>query len=106
MIEQESIEQASIVKDYFLDMDQALGEMYRVLRPAGMVCLVIASSTIRGIQINTPYLLAGIAESHGFIHRASCDRTLDHAKRCLPFQSPSLENRMQHEKVIVMQKPG
>jgi hypothetical protein len=86
-------------------------QMFRVLRPHRAVIIVVGSSTMRGIDVETHQCLADVAASVGFDIVGVVERTLDRDKRMMPARfgargSSGIEERMHHEYVIAGMKPG
>ncbi|MCC6444565.1 MAG: hypothetical protein IT210_14055 [Armatimonadetes bacterium] len=99
-----------ILKQYYIDMRQAINEMRRVLLPGRAAILVVGSSTMRGMDVQTHHCLAEIGDSLGFQVIGVVPRQLDRNKRMMParfgVKSDSLiEQRMHEEYVIGFIKP-
>jgi DNA modification methylase len=97
----------AILRKYLLEMGDAMSEMYRVLIPGRYAILVVGTSTMRGIDVKTPYCLAGIAENHvGFELIGVRHRSLDRDKRMMPFAGgrTRIEQRMGTEEVVILKK--
>lgn len=104
---------ADVLRKYFMEMREAFQEMYRVLIPNHYAILVVGTSTMRGLDVKTPYCLADIAEHDiGFDVMGIKSRTLDRDRRMLPFskrkgdRNTQIEQRMSTEEVIILRKPG
>lgn len=94
-----------ILEKYFVDMRAALVEIYRVLKVGGCSVVVIGSSTMRGIDVETHHGLAGIAQQVGFDVVGIARRRLDRNRRMMPARFGSnggtgIEQRMHEEYVI------
>jgi hypothetical protein len=88
-------------------MRSAVGEMYRVLAPGRYAILVAGTSTMRGMDVRTPYCLADIAEKDiGFDLIGIRSRSLDRDRRMMPFAGgkTQIEQRMGTEEVIILKK--
>lgn len=96
---------ALIAQRYFQDIGQALAEMFRVLKPGRKCVIVVGPSTLAGHSINTPALLQTLAEIVGFNLLEHHTRTLDKAKRCLPYGSGGMSGGIRRESIIVFGKP-
>jgi hypothetical protein len=97
----------AILRKYLLEMRDAMGEMHRVLVPGRYAVLVAGTSTMRGIDVKTPYCLADIAEKHvGFELMGIRHRSLDRDRRMMPFAGgrTRIEQRMGTEEVIILKK--
>jgi len=101
---------AAVVAHYFHDMEAALIEMLRVLVVGRAAVLVVGSSTIRGIEIKAPTVLAELADSIGFKVIGMAKREIMRNARMMPVSHNSsrngIEARMHEEGVIGLIKPG
>jgi hypothetical protein len=84
--------------------------MYRVLRSDCAAIVVVGTSVMRDINVETHYCLADIAEGVGFDVVGVAQRTLDRNKRMMPARfgkkgSSMIEQRMHEEYVIGLLKP-
>jgi len=70
---------ANYAATYFNDCDRFFRVTRRVMRPGGLVVVVIGNNIVQGIHIETDRFLAEIAELHGFkvdgMHRVRKKRT-------------------------------
>jgi len=95
---------------YFIDMERALTQMGRVVKPGRHIVLVVCPSHIRKIQIPTDDLLIRIAHGLRFPgpYRLALEdrieRTLDDRRRVLPYMTEAFGQRMRTEYVIVWRK--
>jgi hypothetical protein len=100
---------ATVVAHYFRDMETALREMLRVLAEGRAAILVVGSSTIRGIGIKAPTVLAELASSVGFKVIGVAQREILRNARMMPVSHNSTRNgieaRMHEEGVIGLIKP-
>ncbi len=99
-----------VLRKYYLDMGAAIGEMHRVLRPGRAAVIVVGSSTMRGIDVETQHCLAELAAAAGFDVVAVAERCLDRDRRMMPARSVAqpgslIEARMHREYVIAARKP-
>ncbi len=100
---------SSSLRRYFGEMATVLGEMRRVLKPNGAAIVVVGTSNLRGVDVETHRGLASIGESIGFHLVGIGTRNLDRDRRMMParwgHQSDSqIEARMHREYVIGMMK--
>lgn len=99
---------AKILGQYYLDMDRVLAEMKRVLKPGRAAIVVVGTSTMRGMDVETHFGLAELAERQGFQVVGIKERKLDRNRRMMParFKSKvtSIENRMHQEYIIALLK--
>lgn len=94
---------------YAFDMDRALGEAMRVLRPKGRAIYVVGDSTLRSTFVSNSTVVSALAERHGFLQVARHERTLPANRRYLPppkqrGSSAALDARMRREVVLVFKK--
>ena len=108
-IQEKDERRASVVAHYFRDMETALREMRRVLAGGRAAILVVGSSTIRGVEIKAPTVLAELAESVGFRVIGIAKREIVRDARMMPVSYNSTRNgieaRMHEEGVIGLIKP-
>lgn len=102
-------DKAGLLARYYWDMLEAMKEMYRVLKPGKSAFIVVGTSTMRGIDVETPFSLAEIAKIVGFSLRGVVERSLDRDRRMMPARwgnkETSIEERMHSEHVIGITKP-
>lgn len=101
-----------VLRRYFVDMQAAIGEMARVLRPGAAAIVVVGPSVMRGIMIPTHQCLADIATAVGLDVVAVVSRNLDRDRRMMPARRGSraetasgIELRQYTEYVIGVVKP-
>jgi hypothetical protein len=90
-------------------MTRSLSEMYRVLRRRRSAVVVVGSSTVRNVVVDTPLILAEIGERLGFRLVALREREIDRDRRLMPISRHSdergIEARMHREHVVAFVKP-
>ncbi|MCG0276723.1 MAG: site-specific DNA-methyltransferase [Thermosediminibacteraceae bacterium] len=103
----------AILRKYYSEMREAIAEMFRVLKPGHYAILVVGTSTMRGVDVKTPYCLADIAEKDVGFHVVDIkSRELDRNRRMLPVRNgvtnnkSVIEQRMHTEEVIILRKPA
>ena len=101
---------ALVLRRYFCEMSGVLREMHRVLRVGGSAVVVVGTSTLRGMDVETHRALAAIAEGLGFACAGIGVRRLDRDKRMMPARWGSskesrIEHRMHEEYAIGLVKP-
>jgi DNA modification methylase len=101
---------AAILRKYFVEMGSVLGEMYRVLCHDSAAIVVVGTSMMRGLDVQTHYCLADIAAKLGFVIAGVVQRALDRNKRMMPARfgkktDSMIEQRMHEEYVIGFLKP-
>ncbi|HZQ07437.1 MAG TPA: DNA methyltransferase [Anaerolineae bacterium] len=109
-LKQRDENRAAVVAHYYRDMESALREMWRVLKPSRAAILVVGSSNIRSIEIMAPSVLAEIAQSVGFQLVSISIRRIERNARMMPVSRTShkngIEARMHEEGVIGLIKPN
>jgi DNA modification methylase len=108
-LEQLDISKARILRKYLRDMELALKEMHRVLRPDRVAIVVVGPSTMRGLRIETHQYLASIAAKLRFEVVNIVRRTLDRNRRMMPVGlthngNSIIEQRIHEEFVIGLLK--
>ena len=101
---------ALVLRRYFEEMKTVILEMQRVLKNGRPAVIVVGSSKLRGLDIETHKGLAAIGESTGLILAGIGARRLDRDKRMMPArwgqqQQSQIERRMHNEHVIGLVKP-
>jgi len=101
---------AAILRKYLTEMRSVLAEMYRVLRSDSAAIVVVGTSVMRNIDVQTHRCLAGIAAEAGFEVVGVVQRALDRNKRMMPARfgkktCSMIEQRMHEEYVIGLLKP-
>lgn len=98
----------AVLRKYYVEMREAIAEMRRVLLPGHYAIVVVGTSTMRGMDVRTPYCLADIAKHDaGFDVAGIMHRSLDRDRRMMPFSNGTtqIEQRMGREEVILLKKP-
>jgi len=100
---------AAILRKYFIDMKSVFIEFHRVLRNNAAAIIVVGTSLMRGIDVQTHYCLADIAAAIGFDVVGVVTRILDRNKRMMPARfgkktNSMIEQRMHEEYVIGLLK--
>ena len=96
---------AAALRRYFGEMSAVFAEMHRVLKPGKAAIVVVGSSTLRGIDVETHKGLAAVAASAGFQLAHIGVRRLDRDKRMMPARwgnggKSQIEQRMHEEHVL------
>ncbi len=94
---------------YIWDMNQAISETARVLRPGAPAIYVVGDSTIRGTFIRNSRIVSTLANRHGLYLVSRRSRRLPSNKRYLPPPSAAadesaLDSRMRQEVVMEFRK--
>ena len=100
---------AATLRRYFGEMAAVIAEMHRVLKPDGIAAIVVGTSNLRGIDVETHRGLAAIGESVGFDLAGIGERRLDRDRRMMPARwgakrESQIEERMHGEYVIGLAK--
>ena len=96
---------AAVLRRYFGDMTAVMEELARVLRPGGAAIVVVGSSNLRGLDVETHLALATLAHRAGFEVAGIAKRRLDRDRRMMPARrgagaQSGIERRMHEEYVI------
>lgn len=102
---------AAVLRKYYAEMREALSEMYRVLRSDSPAIVVVGTSVMGGIDVQTHFCLADIAASLGFDVVGIAQRLLDRNKRMMPARfggkaGSLIEQRMHEEHIVGLMKPA
>ncbi|MCU0443265.1 MAG: site-specific DNA-methyltransferase [Microscillaceae bacterium] len=94
---------------YYSEMQIVISEMYRVLKPQRACVIVVATSVLKGVDVETQHCLAEIGKSIGFELIKIGQRNIDRNKRMLPTShtktNSQIETRMHQEFIIGFWKP-
>ena len=96
---------AATLRRYFGEMSSVIAEMQRVLKKGKAAVIVVGTSNLRGVDVETHRGLAAIGESSGFDLAGIGVRRLDRDKRMMPARwgnrrHSQIEERMHEEYVI------
>lgn len=94
---------AAAMGEYFNDLEQAVGETARVLRPGSACIMIVAPSIVRGVSVATHEATAQAIESAGLTNVSITQRPIDRNRRMMPTkQQPGkgIENRMRTEYIV------
>jgi DNA modification methylase len=102
---------SAVLRKYFHEMKDVLQEIHRVLRPDSAAIIVVGTSVMRGINVETHAHLARIAEGAGFDLVGIAQRAIDRNRRMMPARfgnksASMIEQRMHEEYVIGLLKRG
>ena len=99
---------ATVLRRYFEEMKAVIGEMHRVLKRGRPAVIVVGSSKLRGLDVETHKGLAAIGEDVGLTLAGTSARLLDRDKRMMPARwaglQSQIEERMHKEYVIGLVK--
>lgn len=96
---------AKVLRRYFVEMEEVFRETRRVVRKDGAVVVVVGTSVLRGVDVETPFCLAALAQRVGFDLAGIAVRRLDRDRRMMPARwnrapESGIEHRMHEEHVI------
>lgn len=94
---------------YARDMERALAETARILKPSGRAIYVVGDSRIRGTFVRNSRIVTIAAEQHGLTLQAHTSRAIPPNRRYMPPPKrggapASMDGRMRREVVLVFQK--
>ena len=100
---------AAALRRYFAEMSEVIREMRRVLKRNAAAVIVVGSSVLRGLDVETHNCLAAIGEAEGFELAGIGVRHLDRDRRMMPARwdkgaHTQIEKRMHDEFVIGLVK--
>ena len=100
---------AAALSRYFAEMSGVIGEMHRVLKRDAAAVIVVGSSVLRGVDVETHNCLAAIGQAAGFELAGIGIRHLDRDRRMMPARwdkgaHTQIEKRMHDEFVIGLVK--
>ena len=107
---QVDMRKSAVLRRYFGEMRAVIQEMRRVLKQEKIAVIVVGTSILRGIDVETHKGLAAIGENIGFNLAGIGIRHLDRDKRMMPARwgktrQSQIEERMHEEYVIGLLKP-
>lgn len=99
---------AKDVLSFFLDLEKAIKQAYKILKPQKYFCLVIGNRTVKGIRIPTDFIIAELGENIGFKLMDIFVRNIPNKRMPLK-NSPTnvvgqLEETMSKESIIILKK--
>ena len=103
-------QKALTLRRYFGEMAAVLAEIRRVLKPGGASVIIVGTSKLRGIDVETHLGLAALGETVGLKLAGIGVRRLDRNRRMLPARwghqaQSQIEERIHEEYVIGLVKP-
>lgn len=99
-----SARHAKLIQRYFVDMEQALSEIARVLKNRRHAILVVCPSHIRKVNVPTHEVLVELADEVGLKLKKKHTRTIYRHRRMLPYMQEAFGKRMSTEYILVFQK--
>jgi hypothetical protein len=102
-LEKESKRHANLAQRYFLDMQQVMSEISRILKDGRHAIVVVCPSHIRKTDVPTHKVLVELGQAVGLRLKHQYLRTIDERKRVLPYMQ-SFGARMSTEYVLILQK--
>ena len=99
---------AKALHRYYSEMHDVIKEMYRVLKPQSASIIVVATSILNGLDVDTHRCLADIGQAVGFEVVHIGQRTIDRNSRMLPTShaknNSQIEARMHQEFILGLWK--
>ncbi len=99
-----SARHAKLIQRYFVDMEQALDEMARVLKDRRHAIVVVCPSHIRKVNVPTHDVLIELADAAGLRLKKQYTRLIYEHRRILPYMQQAFGKRMSTEYILVFQK--
>lgn len=94
----------AVVRRYVVDLDEAIAELRRVLRPGGgQMRFIVSVATVAGTRVSIAKIIDRVAAAHGFARTERTQRGLRADRRYLPPPSKTtgdLERRMRFEQIL------
>lgn len=108
LISKEEIKRAREVLAFYLDLNKAMAQAYRILKKYKYFCVVVGNRTVKKVKLPTDYIVSELGENLGF-------HTVDIIVRNIPNKhmplrnsptniSGALEDTMQKESIVILQK--
>jgi hypothetical protein len=99
-----------MIRHYIVDLDTAIGEVARVLRPEGRAIYVVGDCNLRALYIENSRIVCSLMRSHDLVWVSTRRRELPRSKRYLPppcskKAGSQLQGRMGEEVVLAFRKP-
>jgi SAM-dependent methyltransferase len=99
-----------MVRRYIVDLDAAIGEVARVLRPEGRAIYVVGDCNLRGLFIENSKIVCSLMYSHNLNWVSTRRRALPRNKRYLPppcskKAGSQLQARIGQEVILAFRKP-
>ena len=100
-----SASKGAALRRYFSEMREVIREMHRVLKPEKPCIIVVGSSVLSGLDVETDRGLAAIGEAEGFELAGIGARRINRDRRMMPARTnghalTQIENRMHDELII------
>ncbi|MCX5607887.1 hypothetical protein OHB39_09930 [Streptomyces sp. NBC_00047] len=96
-----------IVNRYVRDLDRAVSEIARVVKPAGVISFVIADARMNGVTVSIEEILMRVGDRHSLAARSRVSRELPETRRYLPPPRDSkgaLNGRMKEEIILTFER--
>jgi hypothetical protein len=108
LISEQDAKRAKEVLAFYIDLNKAMIQAYRILKKYKYFCVVIGNRTVKKIKLPTDFIVSELGENLGF-------QTVDIIVRNIPNKrmplknSPTnvageLEETMQKESIVILQK--
>ncbi len=108
-ISEKDAKKGQVLHRYYSEMTRTIREMFRVLKFGKTAVVVVGSSTLRGVDVQTHNCLADIGSGLGFDCVEIGERSLDRNRRMMPAgadidMDSQIQKRMHKEYVICFTK--
>jgi len=90
---------------FYADLEKALQEIWRVLRPEGHAVIVMGDNVIKGQRVASHRVVVQLAKAIGFEKRVASQREIATLRRRYPVGPFGFDGPMTHEFVLVLKKP-
>lgn len=108
LIVEHDSKRAKEVLAFYIDLNKAMGQAYRILKKYKYFCVVVGNRTVKKVKLPTDFIVSELGENLGF-------HTVDTIVRNIPNKhmplknsptnvSGELEDTMQKESIVILQK--
>ena len=91
---------------YFIEMEQSISEISRVLKTDGTISMVLQDSWFKDIHIDVPNIICEMLELHDFELISLQSEKVANNMRYINTRSKSYGENSNHEAVLIMRKKG
>lgn len=107
-----SIDQRRVreVLSFYIDLEECIREIAKVVKNNGYVCIVVGNRTVKGVQIPTDEIIVELFCQYNFIHERTIIRNIPN-KRMPSLNSPTnikgkVSSTMNNEYIVILKKGG
>lgn len=99
----------ALTRQYLSDLRKVMGEFRRVLKPKGLVVMVIGPTILNSQRSDSAHVVTELAEAAGFDIAGTIARDIDASRRSLPIpqmfgRNEDLGKRMRREIIVAFRK--